>query len=82
MMRLALLTLCSCFKKCWLIEPLCYSILFSDDVANDEESELQGALISTIFCKVDLRKIFVLCIIDTIALCKAFVNRERAQIRS
>lgn len=52
-MCLALLTLCSCSKKCWLIEPLCYSILFSDDVTNDEVSEVQGALISTIFCKVD-----------------------------
>ena len=27
-MCLALLTFCSCFKECWLIEPLCYSIFF------------------------------------------------------
>lgn len=35
---------------------LFYSIFFSDYVANDEESELQGALISKIFCEVDLRE--------------------------
>ena len=55
-MCLALLTLWSCFEKFWLTEPLCYSTLFSDDVANDEGSELQGALTSTIFCKVGLRE--------------------------